>query len=72
VFQRKLQRQAKTKAKAPPKTVAANAVALKPSAKATPKQDATKAVASKAAGAYTAAKSTARSRDVASMPVTNP
>jgi hypothetical protein len=61
----------KTRAKAPPRTVATNAVALKPSVKATPKQDATKAVPSKA-GAYNDAKSTARSRDVASMPVTNP
>jgi hypothetical protein len=62
---------AKTRMKAPPRTVAAKAVALKPSAKATPKHDATKAITSKA-GAYNAAKSTARSRDVASMPVTNP
>ena len=63
---------AKTRMKAPPRTVAAKAVALKPSAKATPKKhDATKAVTSKA-GACNAAKSTARSRDVASMPVTNP
>jgi len=57
---------AKTRMKTPPR-----AVALKPSAKATPKHDATKAITSKA-GAYNAAKSTARSRDVASMPVTNP
>jgi len=62
---------AKTRMKAPPRAVAAKAVALKPSAKATPKHDATKAITSKA-GAYNAAKSTARSRDVASMPVTNP
>jgi hypothetical protein len=59
----------KTRAKAPRRTVAATAVALKASAKATPKEDATKAVTSKAA-AYNTAKSTARSRDVASMPVT--
>ena len=62
---------AKMRMKAPPRTVAATAVALKPSAKATPNHDATKAVTSKA-GAQNAAKSTARSRDVASMPVTNP
>ena len=62
---------AKTRMKTLPRAVAAKAVALKPSAKATPKHDATKAITSKA-GAYNAAKSTARSRDVASMPVTNP